>query len=221
MYVQKQLAEQDIGTLHALMQAYSFGTLVLPSVEGPEANHLPFELVPSETGLGVLRAHVGVRNPAWQLAAGGQTALVIFQGPHAYISPAYHPADSRRNVAPSWNYCAVHAYGRVTVVRETAWLTTHIMSLTRMNEARRATPWQPSELSDDMLAASGQYIVGLEIAIEKLQGKFQVSQQYPESSRRAIVDAVLREMGPAGEGLARIIRSRRSIRNEVRQSTKA
>ncbi|GAA6136025.1 hypothetical protein NBRC116188_28150 [Oceaniserpentilla sp. 4NH20-0058] len=116
MYIQKPLAETKPETLKKFMLDHSFAALIVTGEQGMEANHLPFEWVDDGSELGLLRCHVAIRNPAWEIAMGNPNALVMFTGPHGYVSPDLHPASKTHGkVAPSWNYAAVHAYGEVSV----------------------------------------------------------------------------------------------------------
>lgn len=212
MYIQKQLAEDNTEILHEYIKSHSFGTLIISSPAGVEANHIPFELITENSEHYLLRAHVSLSNPAWKLAGEIKHALVIFQGPHSYISPSLHPArNTHGKVAPSWNYSAVHAYGAIEVVRDPEWLHNHLDRLVIHNEANRKNPWSLTEAPQDFIDTAVQFIVGLEIKISHLYGKFQASQQYSASIRESIADGLRAEGNPEANAVAEMILSRKSV----------
>jgi len=209
MYIQAPLAETNSEVLLSFIRENSFGILVLSGPEGAEANHLPFEVEVNSSGRTVLRAHVSLANPAWKYAIDNSEALVVFQGAHSYMSPAWHPArKTHGKVAPSWNYSAVHVCGNVEVVRDSLWLRDHLGGLVRENESTRSDQWFLSEAPEGFLDSSVGYIVGLEIPIEKIYGKFQASQQYSKTVRAALVDGLRYEGGDALHKVADMIESR-------------
>jgi len=200
MYQPAHFIETRRELMHALMDAHPFATLVTLGVEGLNANHLPFELDPGSGEHGCLRAHVARSNPVWQDLRDGVEALVIFQGPHAYVSPGWYPTKQAHGRAvPTWNYVVVHAYGPLRVVEDKAWLRAMVKRLSVRHEAAMAQPWRledaPADYIDRMLDA----IVGIELPIARLLGKWKVSQNQPRENREGVVRG-LRELG-GNEGL--------------------
>lgn len=195
MYLPAQFAEPRIESLHRFMGEHGFATLVTLGADGLDANHLPFECDPEPAPYGTLRAHVARGNPLWHDLAAGVDALVIFQGPQAYISPDWYatkPKDGR--VVPTWNYMVVHAYGPLRVVEDRQALRGLLQRLTDRHEAGRARPWKledaPADYIDKLLGA----IVLIEIPVTRLIGKWKLSQNQPAENRESVVRG-LRELG--------------------------
>jgi transcriptional regulator len=192
----------DRAALLALMRAHPLGALVTHGPDGLDANHLPFEV---DEAAGVLRAHVARANPLWQQvpASGGMTAMVIFRGQAGYISPNWYPSkhETHRQV-PTWNYQVVHVHGQLTVMDQERFVRGLVARLTREHEKRsnQPKPWMmgdaPADYIDQMLAA----IVGIEVTLERLEGKFKLSQNKDERDRLGAVEglAAVGEGGLAG-----------------------
>jgi transcriptional regulator len=189
MYIPTAFAETDLTKLHAFIEQNSFGFLV-SQVDGlPFATHLPFLLERTTGPHGTLICHVARANPQWRQVS-GQTALAIFSGPHAYVSPTWYKAEQ---VVPTWNYAAVHAYGRMQVIENESDLLKIVQEMVRVYEQSRPQPWSfdgSSTFAKRMLAR----IVGFRIEIEKIEGKFKLNQNHPVERRRKVVSA-LRQRG--------------------------
>lgn len=213
MYVQKPLAELDIGVMHDHIERHSFGALVLTHDGFLDANHVPFELDRAEGLLGSLRAHVSKANPVWRYINGEAEVLVIFQGNHAYVSPALHPArKTHRKVAPSWNYSAVHVRGKARAIDDSEWILNHLDRLTAVHESRRDDPWSLNEAPEDFILSAARYVVGIEITITEIVGKFQASQQYKKEVREAIITGLRNEPSLLNsEAVAQMMTSRNSM----------
>src|SRR5687767_6882086 len=141
-----QFREDRLEVKHALIRAHPFGALVTVGSEGLVANHFPFIVDPDASPLGTLRAHMARANGQWKGLDGEHEALVIFQGPHRYITPAWYPAKAETGkVVPTWNYALVHAYGRPRIVEDPAWLLRHVSELSDTNEASMPVPWSVSD----------------------------------------------------------------------------
>jgi transcriptional regulator len=189
MYVPPHFAESDPAALHAFIERHSFGLLV-SSVDGvPFATHLPLLLDRAAGPHGTLIGHVARANPHWRELAGA-TALAVFSGPHAYVSPTWYEAE---NVVPTWNYVAVHAYGRAELVDDRDALLEIVRRSVAVYEAGMPRPW--------VLDASSGYvgrllaqIVGFRIPIDRIEGKWKLNQNHP-AERRAKVARALREQG--------------------------
>lgn len=210
MYVPKHFEEPRVEVLHALIRACPLGALVVPSADGLVANHVPFEIAPDPAPFGTLRAHIARANPLWREAPPGVEALVIFQGPDAYVSPAWYPTKAETaRVVPTWNYAVAHAYGPVRFIDDRAWLRAFVEGLTDRHEAGRPDPWKvtdaPADFVDTMLGA----IVGLEIPVARLVGKWKVSQNRPPHDREGVVEALRREGGGDAAAMARLVRGER------------
>ncbi|MBI3145952.1 MAG: FMN-binding negative transcriptional regulator [Pseudogulbenkiania sp.] len=177
MYIPADFNEPRTEILHARIAQHPFGTLITHGKSGLDANHLPFELVADEGELGVLRAHVARANPVWQDIANGDEVLVVFRAGDAYISPSWYPSkhESHQQV-PTWNYMAVHAYGRVSVHDDEKYVRSVVGRLTRTHEVSQPEPWKMSDAPRDYIDTLLKSIVGLQINITRLVGKSKLSQ---------------------------------------------
>ncbi|MFC0132237.1 transcriptional regulator [Massilia eurypsychrophila] len=187
MYSPSHFAETRTDTLHALIEAHPLGTLVMQTADGLVADHIPFEIgAPSAAAPhGTLRAHVARANPLWRQAGAG--ALVVFQGPSAYVSPSlYQEKPVSGKVVPTWNYAVVHAHGLLRAIDDPAWLLALLERLTARHEAPRAAPWAVADAPADYLASTLKAIVGIEIPLDRLDGKWKLSQNRPPADRAAV-----------------------------------
>lgn len=197
MYRPPAFREDRPELLHAAIRAHPLATLVTHGPSGLAANLVPFTLVPGENGPDLLRAHLARANPQLgDLRAGGE-ALVIFQGPQAYVTPSWYPSKREHGkVVPTWNYILVQAHGRPRVIDDADWLRAQIDALTAQQEADRSEPWAVTDAPPDYVAAQLKGIAGVEIAIERIEGKWKASQNQPAANREGIV-AGLRAQDPA------------------------
>jgi transcriptional regulator len=193
--------------LHEAIRAHPLGTLVTAGPAGPVANVLPFSLQERE-GDAILSAHLAMANEQIAELRTGQPALIVFQGPQGYVSPSWHPTKREHGKAvPTWNYVIVQARGVPRVIDDAQWLLRQIGELTDAHEAGREEPWSVSDAPASYVEAMLKGIVGLEIPIDRLEGKWKVSQNQPEANRlgvaeglrndglRALADAVMAEAG--------------------------
>ena len=189
MYVPPHFAQTDPATLYDFIEAHSFGLLV-SQVEGvPFASHLPFLLDRAAGPHGTLLGHMARANPHWRELA-GQTALAVFAGPHAYVSPTWYEAE---HVVPTWNYVAVHAYGRAAVVEDRSALLDIVRRGVTFYEAAMPRPWVLDDSSPFVDWMLGR-IVGFRIEVERLEGKWKLNQNHPAGRRKRVAE-VLRERG--------------------------
>ena len=180
--------------LHTLIREHSLATLVAHGADRLAAHHLPLHFAAEPGHLGALQGPVARANPLWKQAANTEV-LVIFQGPQAYVTPSWYATKREHGKAvPTWNYVVVHAHGRLRTIDDPVWLRAQVETLVGRHEAGFADPWRiadaPPDYIDKMLAA----IVGIEIAITGLQGKWKISQNQPEANRTGVV-AGLRQQG--------------------------
>ena len=194
MYLPAHFEESRPEVLHAMMREQPFATLVTQGADGLTADHLPLHLEPGSGSCGALQGHVARANPLWQRAADCEV-LAIFHGPQAYVTPSWYATKREHGKAvPTWNYVVVHARGRLRAIDDAAWLRRQLATLVAEHEAGFAEPWQiadaPPDYIDKMLAA----IVGIEIVITELQGKWKISQNQPAANRAGVV-AGLRGQG--------------------------
>jgi transcriptional regulator len=201
MYMPAHFEETRPEVLRQLVAEHPLGALVTLGPEGLNANHLPFLLEPEAGDRGRLIAHVARNNRAWQdVSADHQTdSLVIFQGASAYVSPNWYATKRETHrVVPTYNYAVVHAYGRVIVHEDAKWLRGAVGKLTKRMEASQPVPWKMGDAPADYLDAQLANIVGIEIPISRLIGKWKVSQNRPEADRIGAA-AGLRSTGDPGD----------------------
>jgi transcriptional regulator len=184
MYVPDHFREDRTEVLHQAMRQIGFATLV---TQGLDANHLPILLDGN-----VLRGHVARANPVWKQAEG--PALAIFLGPHAYVSPSWYPSKAETGKAvPTWNYITVHARGRIAWRHEPDWLRAHVTALSDAHEAQRAQPWAVGDAPETYIQTMLRGVVGFELTIESLQGKYKLSQNRDAADRAGVREAFGRE----------------------------
>jgi transcriptional regulator len=184
MYVPDHFREDRPDVLAAAMREIGFATLV---TDGLNANHLP--MLPDG---GVLRGHVARANSVWK--AGDGAALAIFLGPHAYVSPSWYPSKAEAGKAvPTWNYITVHARGSIRWIQDADWLRAHVTALSATHEAPRPEPWKVSDAPANYIDSLLRAIVGFELTIETLEGKYKLSQNRSEADQQGVRDAHARE----------------------------
>ena len=192
MYVPKYHEESDLSVLHALVKAHPLGTWVTYSDAELMANHIPFLLDTTRGKHGTLIGHVARANRVWQSYSTTVNSVVVFQGVETYISPSWYPSKlSHGKAVPTWNYAVVHAHGLPRSVEDPEWLLTHLNQLTDVHEAEQALPWKVTDAPQDFIDRLLQAIVGIEIPIEKLVGKWKVSQNRPDPDKRGVVAGLL------------------------------
>lgn len=202
MYQPPLHREDRIEVQHALIEDHPFGLLISTGPEGLLANGLPFLLRREQDRLGVLRAHIARANSQWQ-GLDGQRVLVVFQGPVSYVSPSFYETKTETGkVVPTWNYAMVQARGTARVTADPAWLKTQINELTDQQEAERAHPWAVNDAPEPYIQSQLRGIVGIEIPIDAMEGKWKVSQNRPEADRRGVAQG-LDAHNPAMAGLVR------------------
>jgi transcriptional regulator len=209
MYQPPLFEETDPATLHALVRSHPLGLLISASPEGPVADPVPFLLDPEAGPNGRLRAHVARANPHWKLIAGQPQVpvLVVFQGAESYITPSWYETKRQTGkVVPTWNYVTVQARGIARVVEDQAWLKQQIGDLTAFHETGRAEPWQVSDAPESFIAAQLRGIVGIEIDIATIAGKWKVSQNRPAADRTGVAAGL--DATPGAGIMAALVRSR-------------
>jgi transcriptional regulator len=183
--------------LHAAIREHAFATLVAEGADGLIANHLPFLL--DETR-GVLRGHVARANPVWKEARTDREALVIFQGPNAYITPSWYATKAATGkVVPTWNYLAVHVRGRLEFFDDTEKLRALVTDLTGKHEAGRAAPWAVTDAPAAFIDAALRAIVGVELAITRIDGKWKMSQNRDAADREGVRAGLRPENSPVAD----------------------
>jgi transcriptional regulator len=210
MYTPAPFKLDEAAAAHALMRSRPFAILITVTPEGPIGTHLPTVLkVDAASPLGRIECHLARPNPQWRAPASGE-ALMIFQGPEAYIRPGWYPSKAEHGkVVPTWNYIAIHAYGRLEVVDDPTWLLAHVGELTRQQEAPYAAPWATSDAPESFLAAMARGIVGVRFSITRLEGKAKMSQNRPEPDRAGVVQGLTSRALDEDCAVARLVAERK------------
>jgi len=187
MYCPALFREDRPEAQHAFIRSHPLGLLISHGSSGLLANLLPFVLKTGDSTRGVLQAHMARANPQWR-ELDNQPVLVVFRGTDAYVSPTlYATKKETGKVVPTWNYVMVQARGKAKLRDESAWLTPQLKTLTAEREATRAEPWSINDAPAEFIEAQKRAIVGIEIEISGLEGKWKVSQNQPEANRRSVV----------------------------------
>ena len=215
MYVPKYHAESDISILHALIRAQPLGTWVTYSDGDLIANHIPFLIDPSRSVHGTLVGHVARANPVWQSFSKSVNCVVAFQGPQTYITPSWYPSKHAHGKAvPTWNYAVVHAHGMPRAIEDRDWLLQHVNQLTEVHESDQALPWKVSDAPLDFTAKLLESIVGIEIPISKLVGKWKVSQNRPVPDQLGVVAGLIARDDTQSKDMASLVRQHISVAKE-------
>ena len=187
MYCPTLFREDRLEVQHAFIRSHPLGLLISHGATGLVANLLPFVLKTGDSERGVLQAHMARANPQWR-ELDGQAVLVVFRGADAYVSPSlYATKKETGKVVPTWNYAMVQVRGHARLPDQSDWLTGQLNTLTSAREATRAQPWSVADAPRDYIEAQKRAIVGIEIEIGQLEGKWKVSQNQPEANRRSVV----------------------------------
>ncbi|HET7007001.1 MAG TPA: FMN-binding negative transcriptional regulator [Candidatus Binatia bacterium] len=211
MYLPSHFEETRIDVLHELVRQYPLGSLVTLGAKGLNANHIPFELDAAPAPYGTLRGHVARANPVWRDYDPAFEALVIFHGPQVYISPSWYETKKETGeVVPTYNYAVVHAYGRLRIVEDRAWLRGLVARLTERFEGGRAAPWQVSDAPQDFINKQLGAIVGIEIEVSKMLGKWKASQNRPATDRAGVAEALGAAADADSLAMAQMIKERSS-----------
>jgi transcriptional regulator len=191
MYLLPAFAEDRLEVKHGLIQAFPLGTLIVHGRAGLSADLVPFLLYGDEGGQGVLRAHVARANPVWQELEQGASFLIQFTGPEAYVSPNWYASKQvDHKVVPTWNYAAVQVRGKVSVHSDPAWLRRLLDDLTAFHERELPSPWSTSDAPPEFIATLSRAIVGIEVEIAEITGKWKVSQNRPAADQRTVVEGL-------------------------------
>lgn len=209
MYIPPYNTETDLATLQGLIATHPLGAWVTQGAEGLTANHIPFLIDRSRGPFGCLRAHVARANPIWRELIAGQESLVIFQGPQSYITPNWYPTHSSSGqVVPTWNYVLVHARGIAQVHQDPAWILQAISDLSEQQEAGQASPWKVSEAPADYIERLAHAVVGIEIPLDSLIGKYKLSQDEAHADRIGTVKGLSAQQDASSQALADLVQSR-------------
>jgi transcriptional regulator len=206
MYSPSYFQETRPEVMHDLMRAHALACIVVTTPDGLVADHVPLHLCADGSEHGSLVGHVARANPLWRNADGAQV-LVIFQGDDAYISPNWYPSKAvDGKVVPTWNYAVVHAHGTLRAIHDAAWILDLLNTLTNEHEQSQSHPWKvedaPADFTDKLLAA----IIGIQIDIQSLSGKWKMSQNRPASERAGVADGLNAVGSDTANAMAQLVR---------------
>jgi transcriptional regulator len=205
MYNPPHFKEDRVPVLHEAIRRAGLATLVTSGPDGLVANHVPLLLDAEPAPYGALHGHLARGNPQWRNAPDGE-ALAIFLGPDAYVTPSWYPTKrATGKVVPTWNYVAIHAYGKLSFFDDPDLLLALVTRLTRRHETARAAPWSVSDAPDDYVRGQLKGIIGFAMPITRLEGKWKMSQNRPAEDRAGVVDGLTDE---GGETVAAIVAER-------------
>lgn len=208
MYLPPHFREDRLEIQHDLIRAHPLALVVSAGAGGLVANHVPFVLDAGATALGTLRCHVARANPLWSEFERGGECLVVFQGPEAYVTPSWYPTKRETGrVVPTWNYVAVHVWGRPQVRDDAAWVRGQVETLTDQQERGLPEPWHVSDAPAPFIEGQLRAIVGIEIPIARIEGKWKASQNRTPADQAGVA-AGLRAHGDAARQMAGLVVSR-------------
>ena len=192
MYMPSHFKEERVEVIHRLMHEHPLAALVILGPDGLNANHIPLQVHPEPAPFGTLRGHVARANPVWREFSREVEALAVFQGPQIYVTPSwYHTKKETGKVVPTFNYLVVHAYGPLRTIDDAGWLRTFLTGLTNRFESGRAEPWKITDAPDDFIERQLRAIVGIEIPVTRLLGKWKASQNRPVADREGVARGLL------------------------------
>lgn len=191
MYIPSQFEQPDIQVMHELIRNRPLATLVTLGANGINANHIPLHFSPTPEPFGVLRGHIARANPLWRDLASDVETLAIFHGPDAYISPSWYATKQEAGkVVPTWNYAVVHAYGSLRIIDDAVWVRAQLEALTQQQEAAFPEPWAVSDAPEEFTVKLLEAVVGIEMVITRLTGKWKVSQNQPPQNQHSVVQGL-------------------------------
>jgi transcriptional regulator len=197
MYVPAHFVENRTEVLQALIKRHPLGTLIANTVEGLSANHIPMLATLEADGRGVLRGHIARANSLWRELAADSPVLAIFAGADRYISPTWYPSKQEHGKAvPTWNYATVHLKGTIRFIEDGSWLREFVTELTEVHEQGRPNRWHVSDAPPDYIEAMLRSIVGFEIQVTSITGKFKGSQNRVIGDRLGVRSALKSEIEP-------------------------
>ncbi|MGE6384101.1 FMN-binding negative transcriptional regulator [Pseudomonas sp. NPDC078416] len=206
MYTPSYFKDEDLASLHKQIEATRLATLVTFDETGLQASHIPLLLEPTQGPQGTLYGHLAKANPQWKALETGAEALLIFQGADAYISPSFYAAKAEHGkVVPTWNYLAVHAYGRADVFTDPARLLRVVTGLTDKHEASRAEPWAVSDAPADYIEKMLNGIVGFAIPVERLEGKRKLNQNRSAADIAGVSKGLALSQDPSDQKIAQLM----------------
>jgi transcriptional regulator len=208
MYQPPHFREDRLDVQRGLIRSHPLGLLITSGPGGLMANPIPFLIDADASERGTLRCHMARANPQWRELGSVEECLVVFQGPQDYVTPSWYATKRETGkVVPTWNYATVHVWGKPVVIDDQDWLRRQIDSLTQTREDPRPEPWKVDDAPADFVAAQIKGIIGVEITITRIEGKWKVSQNRPEPDRAGVA-AGYRGQGSAGASMADLVAER-------------
>ena len=203
MYNPPLFREDRVPVLFDAIEKIGLGTLIAMTAEGLEANHIPMLVDPKPEPFGTLLGHVARANPIWQNIEEGSDALAIFLGANAYISPSWYPSKKETGKGvPTWNYLAIHAYGKIRFYHDAAELKDHVGALSDAHETGMPEPWAISDAPADYIETMVQRIVGFRLTVTRLEGKWKMSQNREAKDTDGAREGLLRQGGEQRKAVA-------------------
>jgi transcriptional regulator len=210
MYLPKMFEEADTARLHEFIGCHRLATLVSTDAAGLCADHIPMLVESGADGATLLRGHVARANPLWRNLAARPQVLAIFQDAGGYITPSWYATKAQSGkVVPTWNYVAVHAYGMACAVEDSEWLRAFLSRLTDANESHRAEPWKVTDAPADYVAAQLKAIVGIEVRVSRMLGKWKASQNRLPQDIDGVVQGLRAQGDPDSLRMAADVEARR------------
>jgi transcriptional regulator len=208
MYMPKAFEETRIDVMHGLIRDHPLGLLVTVGSGGLNLNHVPFEVDPARGQFGTLLCHVARNNTVWQDFSNAVQPMVAFQGPSVYVSPNWYPGKQEHHkVVPTYNYAVVHARGIMTVMDDEDWVRGMVERLTLRMEAGQPQPWKVSDAPADFITSQLKHIVGIEIAITELTGKWKASQNRPAADQQGVIAGLKTQDTDATQAFAELMQA--------------
>jgi transcriptional regulator len=207
VYLPPAFTEKRAEVLMEHIERYDFGLLVTHGAKGLVASHIPF-LIERDGEQLHLHGHLARPNPQVADLARGGEVLAIFHGPHAYISPNWYASGPS---VPTWNYVDVHAYGTVQLVEDAEWLRRFLVRLSERHEARNPVAWRMQDLPEAYTESMLKGIIGLDITVIRLEGKYKLSQNRPAADRPGVIAALEAQGDPESHAVARLMRDREPV----------
>jgi transcriptional regulator len=209
MYIPEHFEERDVAVLHALLRSHPLGTWVTEANGQLVVNHIPFIVDATRGKFGVLVGHVARANTIWKTVSTQVDSVVVFQGPQAYITPSWYPTKREHGkVVPTWNYAVVHAHGLPRAIDDPEWLRGHVEALTGVHESERGASWRVSDAPSSYIDAMLRAIVGIEIPIARLVGKWKASQNRAVPDRLGVIEGLLERGDHESQQMARLVKER-------------
>lgn len=203
MYQLPAFREERLEILHALIRAHPLATLITAGTGGLIANLVPFTLADTN-GKGTLRAHIAKANPQIDALKAGAETLVVFHGPEAYITPSWYASKKEHGrVVPTWNYAVVQVRGIPCVIDAPAWLRGQIDALTSGQEDHRPEPWKVTDAPEEFIEGQLRAIIGIEIPILTIDGKWKVSQNRSAADRQGVYEGL--QVEGINEDMAKLV----------------